>query len=328
MKERIALFDNIKFILITLVVIGHLCDEFTDKSGIYKSIFLFIYTFHMPLFIFISGLFHNEKNILKKCIFYISIGFLYKIITLIVDILYGSENLSFSFLSDGGISWFMFVLAIYTILVYIIRNENKKYILFSSIMLALFIGYDQSIGDFLYISRTVIFFPFYLLATMFKPNDIVHFKRKYKCFYIFSAFIFVSWFLLCFFKINTVYGLRYLFTGRNAFFEPILKSGPIFRLFCYIISSLLCISVIFLTPNKKIIGLTSMGKNSINVYFWHFKLYIFFEKLFSISALFYMGKVGKIGFLFIGVIITVILSQDFIFTFPIKQIKRTIFFNS
>ena len=69
MKERIALWDNLKFILIILVVIGHLADEFTAKSDVYKSVFLFIYTFHMPLFIFISGLFHSEKNIVKRCIF-------------------------------------------------------------------------------------------------------------------------------------------------------------------------------------------------------------------------------------------------------------------
>ncbi|WP_427189418.1 hypothetical protein ACP4DX_04495 [Parvimonas sp. G1604] len=44
MKERVALWDNIKFILITLVVIGHLADEFTNNSNAYKSIF-FIYIF-------------------------------------------------------------------------------------------------------------------------------------------------------------------------------------------------------------------------------------------------------------------------------------------
>ena len=95
MKERIVLWDNIKFILITLVVIGHLADEFTINSNAYKSIFLFIYSFHMPAFIFISGLFHNEKNILKKCIFYSSIGFLYKIISLVIDRLSGNINVTF-----------------------------------------------------------------------------------------------------------------------------------------------------------------------------------------------------------------------------------------
>lgn len=325
MKERVALWDNIKFILITLVVIGHLADEFTNKSGVYRSIFLFVYAFHMPLFIFVSGLFHNEKNIVKKSIFYISIGFLYKIVTVITDIFQGNKNISFSFLSDGGVSWFMFVLATYTVLLYIIRNENKKYILFSSIILALFIGYDSSIGDFLYLSRTIIFFPFYLLGTMIKSEDIINFKKKYKFIYIFSIFIFVLWLVLCFCKIDLLYKLRYLFTGRNAFYEPIIKYGPLARLFCYTVSTLLCISVIILTPSKQIKFITDMGKNSINVYFWHWKIYIILEKLFYISSLFYFGVFGKITFLFIAVIISIILSQLKIFDFPTKQIKKYCF---
>lgn len=160
MKERIVLWDNLKFILITLVVIGHLADEFTAKSDVYKSVFLFIYTFHMPLFILISGLFHSEKNIIKKCIFYCSIGFLYKIITLIFDRLSGNSNVSFNLLSDGGISWFMFVLAIYTIISYVIKDENKKYILVFSVVLACFTGYDKSIGDFCIHQELLCFFLF------------------------------------------------------------------------------------------------------------------------------------------------------------------------
>ena len=42
MENRIALWDNLKFFLVTCVVIGHFADQFTDVSKIYDSIFLFI----------------------------------------------------------------------------------------------------------------------------------------------------------------------------------------------------------------------------------------------------------------------------------------------
>ena len=45
MENRIALWDNLKFFLVTCVVIGHFADQFTDVSKIYDSIFLFIYLF-------------------------------------------------------------------------------------------------------------------------------------------------------------------------------------------------------------------------------------------------------------------------------------------
>jgi fucose 4-O-acetylase-like acetyltransferase len=54
---RDYLFDNLKFILIILVVFGHLIERYINQSIYLKVIFINIYLFHMPLFIFISGYF-------------------------------------------------------------------------------------------------------------------------------------------------------------------------------------------------------------------------------------------------------------------------------
>lgn len=62
-KPRIALFDNIKGIAILLVVLGHFCARivgFTDSHLIYTTL-TFIYFFHMPLFLFCSGLFAGKS---------------------------------------------------------------------------------------------------------------------------------------------------------------------------------------------------------------------------------------------------------------------------
>lgn len=90
-KQRIALWDNLKFFLVTCVVIGHFADQFTDVSYVYDSIFLFIYSFHIPLFIFISGIFHKSVNTTEKAIFFISIGFAYKMCSAIVERLLGTS---------------------------------------------------------------------------------------------------------------------------------------------------------------------------------------------------------------------------------------------
>ncbi|MCP6134099.1 acyltransferase family protein, partial [Klebsiella pneumoniae] len=71
---RYAWVDNAKAIGIILVVMGHV-NRGLHSSGIYISERLFtlldsiIYTFHMPLFFFLSGLFFVssiEKNGKKK----------------------------------------------------------------------------------------------------------------------------------------------------------------------------------------------------------------------------------------------------------------------
>lgn len=66
MNNRISLWDNLKFILITLVVAGHFADEISDYSSIYSSIFLFIYAFHMPLFILFPAIFIPKRMYLKE----------------------------------------------------------------------------------------------------------------------------------------------------------------------------------------------------------------------------------------------------------------------
>jgi fucose 4-O-acetylase-like acetyltransferase len=53
--------NNLKFILIVLVVLGHFTAKMTYVKEI-KYIFYFIYIFHMPCFVFISGYLAKRMN--------------------------------------------------------------------------------------------------------------------------------------------------------------------------------------------------------------------------------------------------------------------------
>ena len=324
MSNRIALWDNLKFILITLVVAGHFADQLTDYSSIYSSIYLFIYAFHMPLFIFISGYFHSDRNTTKKVLFYTSLGFLYKIVSFLIDRLNGDSQYIFNLLADSGLAWFMFVLAIYTFVLFLLKDQNKKFILIGSIILACFIGYDKSIGDFLYLSRAIIFFPFYILGTMMKSFDILEFKRKYPLLKVFALLIFVTWVILCITKVDTLYGLRYMFSGRQPFPDGIISFGPIVRLACYIISAVLGISLILLTTSKKIKWISDFGKNTINVYFWHLNLFYIFKSFIDFNSIYSSFSFGFIVYTIATITVTVILSTK-IFNFPVNILKKQIF---
>lgn len=56
-RTRIALFDNIKGLLIILVVAGHMMYPIHNDNPTLSTTFDIIYLFHMPLFVFMSGLF-------------------------------------------------------------------------------------------------------------------------------------------------------------------------------------------------------------------------------------------------------------------------------
>ena len=62
MKERNLKLDNAKGILITLVVIGHMLLPIQGTTRGVTNFFYMIYAFHMPAFVFISGLLDPRRQ--------------------------------------------------------------------------------------------------------------------------------------------------------------------------------------------------------------------------------------------------------------------------
>ena len=60
-KVREYKFDNLKILLILLVVLGHIIEPFYKLNTLY----LIIYAFHMPVFVYISGYFAKGNKIIK-----------------------------------------------------------------------------------------------------------------------------------------------------------------------------------------------------------------------------------------------------------------------
>ena len=276
----------------------------------------------MPLFLFISGLFHRNENIIQKSVFYFSIGFLTKILLTITPALFGAKAPTFELLSDSFIPWFMFALGGCNILAYILREQNKRFVLLAFIVLAMFTGYDQSIGDYLYLSRFTVFFPFYLLGTMMDQTQILRFKAQHRFCAIPAALILLVWGCLCFIKLDSLYIFRGLFTGRNPFYDGLPLPGPIARLFCYGITFLTGASLVLVTPNIRLPFISSAGTQTLNVFFWHYVPYYILSA--PLATLFSLGRLGKISVLLCAVAITAFLSLP-VFSFPLKQIKAAVY---
>lgn len=144
---RISLWDNIKFFLIYLVVLGHLANFYLEESWDVKRIFIIIYFFHMPAFIFISGLFSkktiDQKNY-KKVFEYFVLYVFIKIYLFLVKIVCGYGVAEISLLSERGVPWYAFVLAIYVLITICLKNINKKYLFIFSVVISCFAGYDPN----------------------------------------------------------------------------------------------------------------------------------------------------------------------------------------
>jgi fucose 4-O-acetylase-like acetyltransferase len=297
-------------------------DDFTGESDICRSIFVFIYAFHMPLFLFISGLFHKNEHIFSKVLFFISAGFALKI-TLYLTARFCGKTPRFLLFSDGSLPWFMFALAAFVTLCYVFRHQNLWYLLIAWTVLACFAGYDQTLGDKWYLSRIIVFFPFYLLGHLIGSPAILRIKQNAGWLRIPSVLILVGWGYLCLEKLNRVYLLRPLFTGRHPFSGVFEENGALARLACYVITLLVSFAIMMLIPSGSLPFVSKAGRQTLNVYFWHYPLYYLLNHFLHVSNLLSYGMLGKSVYLLLALLVTVLLSFG-IFSFPLKQIKRAI----
>lgn len=329
LKERIYLFDNIKLLAIILVVIGHAIDFIARQDGnhLEKSLFLIIYSVHMPLFIFISGLFtkpmdKETKFPKQKVISYVLIGIAIRIMMALLSIIL-NEDFKYSVLDMyDSFAWFMWAMAVFISIVWLFREYNTKILLLISVVIGCMSGFDKNLGDKLVLMRIVVFLPFFIIGYMIKPEQILRLISK-KWLKIISALFVVGILLLFIFYTDTYKLFRSMFTGRNNFsyLGEYYNFGFILRGVTYAVSALFGFSLLCLVPNKNLGFLSSAGTKTLQIYFWH-KAFLFvlehFDVYNRISSL--TGEtLATLIYILIAVLITFICSLP-LFSFPTKQL--------
>lgn len=283
LKPRIFKYDNVKLLAIILVVIGSVADEFTGSSDIFRSWFVFSYSFTAPIFVFLCGLFQKQYDGEKikpewgRVTFYLMAGTLLKVIVFLIRLAFGREA-KLDLLGGTGIEWYLFVTAGYMLLLYPLRRVNRYVLLGITVVIGVVAGY-LPIGDFLYLMRFLVFLPFYVAGYFLSPMKVRRFTHRLNVKLAGVAFIFI-YFVLCFRERDTIYPLRMLFTGRNPYSAvPIDGCSFLHRLLCYGISAVLIISILACMPNRKFPVLTKLGKNVAGVYLWHWPIVLLLSYL-------------------------------------------------
>lgn len=323
MVQRIQKWDILKFILIFFVVFGHISEQYSGMGGL----FIFIYSFHMPLFIFVSGLFSkrtiNEKRYDKIFTYFV----LYIFIKIII--FFGNfvrhNPVRFNILYEGGVPWYAFAIFAFCLITVFLRKFDPKYVFVLSIALACFAGYDNSLTDFLVSSRIVVFYPFFYAGYVLDANTVAQ-KLNKKSIKICSAVFIIGYIALLCWQYDNIRFLQPLLTGRNSFWvlEKLNEFGALFRFGYYVLVFLLGAAIISLIPNTLGKGtIAKLGARSVQVYALHY-FFIFllyhnlridewFESVFPVSA--------KILILPLTVIIMLICSSKYltpIFDFILK----------
>ena len=328
-RTRIDKWDNLKCILIFLVVTGHFANQFQETSWNMRTIALFIYTFHMPLFIFLSGLLEKKYSgkrpfDLHRVLFYLMLGYTLKIMIFTVRYLFG-EKPHFYWLSDTGIPWYMFAMAAFCLLTYLLRNLNSPAVLAISIFAAAAAGYCREINSFLNLSRILVFFPFYYLGYCLDSDQVLSFSKS-RSLKLLSAFILAANLAVCIRWIRPFYTYIRLFTGRNPY-SGINHGNCGFpqRFLFYIIAFLTGAAVLILTPEKHSRLMSLIGQRTLQIYFWHrLVLYAVIDSGLAAAIRSFCGHAWGAVYLSVGILLTLFLSLKS-FGIPFKLLKKFIY---
>lgn len=293
-KERVSLWDNAKFLLIFLVVLGHFADYYTKDSLNMRRLFLFIYLFHMPAFIFISGLFSkntvNHKRYRKVFEYFFIYLFIRMFLFVTRSLCYG-EVAKFSLFPSTGVSWYIFALAVFILITMCLKDLNRTYFLIFAVVLACFTGYDSSVGSEFALSRIIVYYPFFLAGYYMEQEKLVTILKK-KHITAVSAVVFAIFAFFIYRYIDRIYWVRPLLTGQNPFgsLKQYYKYGMFLRFAYYLVVFLLIFCLISLIPQRNSI-FTVWGQRSLQVYALHFgfcylifgnmRLDLILDKLFS-----------------------------------------------
>lgn len=325
--QRIHKWDNLKAILMFLVVVGHFANQFTSGDPMMKGISLYIYSFHMPLFIFTGGLFSRkwkpgQKFSWERPIYFILLGYLLKIAVFLTRYGFGKHPRFHPF-SDTGIPWFMFGMAAFYILSYIVRKLDWRIVLPVSVTAACLAGYVDAIGSTFSLSRILVFFPFYYIGYLVTPEKMKEITDRHWLKWV-SAAVLAAAVLFCVFYINDYYSYIRLFTARNPYSEiNVAGCGALHRLACYVVSFIMSFAVIVLTPERENRLAGKIGARTLQIYFWHRLvlyaiIYSGFAKQLSVMM---PGSSWEFVYLGIAVLLTVALVPDF-FGIPLRAVKK------
>ena len=259
--NRDAKMDNLKILLIFFVVFGHTLESFCPGTGVYSTIRAIIYSFHMPAFCFLSGYFSKKssKDLYELTIVYLSTYFIFNTLLSITPWRTGSP---LNILFPQSIFWYLLSLWFWRVG---IRAVSKiRYIVPLSIFMALYAGCLVKADRFLAVSKTICYFPFFLVGYFFisKPIELFSEKVSYILLIVCTSVTALAN------RIGVVPVKMYEYTQSYQSEGVSLVKGIIIRLFMILIAFVMVSCLLRIVSNKEN-KFTKYGRNTLMVYVLH-----------------------------------------------------------
>lgn len=272
--SRDAYFDNLRFILIFLVVAGHILLPL-DKTRLAAPVIFFIYTFHMPCFVFVSGYF--SKHVCDKGRFrtdkLFQILWMYLIFKVLVHIteglVEGHIGLYIDFFTESGAPWYLLSLAFWYLTLPVVKELKPATVMAGSLIISLLSGYEFSVKSFLAMDRTLAFAPFFYAGYYMSQETKEKFLNSGFRYAVLAAAALTSVVLYLFNMdrlmpfTHIVYGVHYPRLG-----EALYPYGALIRIVWYLLATLLSLGLMAAVGRKRSL-FTAIGSRTLQIYVLH-----------------------------------------------------------
>ena len=276
-----------------MVVFGHLIELHIGNDHFLRSIWIVIYAFHMPMFALVSGIFSKAalddrqmgqliKNIVVPLI---AFEVLYE---LAEYLLHGELSIYSGLIAPYWMLWYLLSLLSWRLLLPLFARLQFPVVL--SLVLALTSTYSEHIGYTLSLSRTLMFFPFFLLGWKFGSGLFLSPKKSWLLISLsITGFAIIASFLL-----KTDFDYRWLYGSFSLQrLQMANLTGTAYQLLQYGLSTVIGLAVLNLLARRNW-GLAPIGQRSIYVFLWHGAALIAMEELGLLNRIFNMEDTASL----------------------------------
>jgi fucose 4-O-acetylase-like acetyltransferase len=290
-KQRDSFFDVLKFVLIVFVILGHVVER--SLSDYYmRLLYTYIYSFHMPLFIFVSGYFSKKKerkSFIKSTLKLVETLICFQILYILPHTIATRSISLFSFCVPLWILWYLLSLIWWRIGLQLLPQkllDKRNLMIGASILVSLLSQISCAYANVFAWQRTLGFLPFFVLGYYAQQTNIMERIRNIKPSYSIALLIIFVISVYCLNSDTLKIFQQSLFFRDMDIPKTINTVG--LRLTCRIIDlivvSIISICVINLcrfVPER----FSKIGQNTIMYYVYHGLLIIIFGIVFNLLGL-------------------------------------------
>ena len=318
------LIDNIKVLLIFLVVFNHLIAfRLVKVDVVVRYIWYAITIFHMPAFIFISGYLSKKPQNVMKNVKNLLIPYILGYTLTWYSQIWLGKSVDYELLRPTGtVMWYVLALFVYRLTIEALGK--MRFIVPLSIIFALWAGTRPEFTTYLSSSRIVVFFPFFVAGYLWK-SDYIRAVRKFKGKWMLLPVCAVLLWAVPHYMISNSMPVD-IFRGNHSYVLCGLSDpeGLIIRAMMYLISFFVIYTLLALMPDRKLL-LTYIGRHTMGIYFFHYPIMILMNGLFILQIPQMLNVWSLLGASLVFILVLGSLPVDLLYTGALNLLTWILF---